>query len=424
MKLKNANEFTATFAEMGLGTPLCGFLEQSGFKNPTEIQSKAIPVALTGKDIIAVAQTGSGKTLAYGLSLLTRLKNNPDSRALVLAPNREVAQQIFRVFTSLVPVSKVEPCLVVGGIKGDQQYKQLNKLPRLIIANPGRLYDHLLANKLLLKNVDQLVIDEADRMMDMGFLPQLNNIKKTMRGEIQTMMYCASLNEGVEKVASTFIKSEALFVKTTNAEAPVSELKQKILYVEKKDKNDLLLDVLNQTKNKVLVFVADQDRSEFIGKFLEEFGFKSQWIHGSLSAGHRNRVLKDFREKDTRIIVGTDLLARGLDVADVDTVINFDFPFETEDFLHRIGRTARAGKSGLAITFVTEFDERRLQRVRKYIINPTEVKKDPNFRFNIKDVPHPLAKGRHGQKHGGSKNGKTRTKDFDELKNRKTKFKK
>lgn len=366
---------------MEISPVLLSALEKMNITKPTPIQSQAIPVGMEGKDIIAVAQTGSGKTLAYALSLLTCLEKKTSARALVLAPSREMAQQIFKVFSELCSELPITSCLVIGGTPGAKQTSQLKKHPRLIVATPGRMNDHLITNKLLLQNVEVIVIDEADRMLDMGFAPQLKNIQSTLRGPRQTMMFSASFGKNVESIAQLFMKEKPLFVKTEQAESPVETLKQKVIFIDNSLRNDRLLDELNATKGGVIVFTGDQETCIKIGKHLKEFGYATDLIHGQLSQGHRNRVVREFREGKLRIIVATDLLARGLDFPHVDYVINYDLPFESEDFLHRIGRTARAGRGGTAITFVLPNDTKRYNRIKEYLIGAEEVKADPKFKF-------------------------------------------
>jgi superfamily II DNA/RNA helicase len=370
-----------SFKDMNLSEVLLNALNKMSISKPTPIQSQAIPTALSGSDVIAIAQTGSGKTLAYALSTLTKLEKNPEARALVLAPSREMAQQIYKVFLDLCSEMPVSVCLAIGGTTGSKQANQLKKNPRIIVATPGRMNDHLSSNKLLLKGVEVIVIDEADRMLDMGFSPQLQDIHATLRGQRQTMMFSASFGKNVEFIAEMFLHPKAVMIRSEKAESPVSSLKQKVLFLDRSMKNDRLLDELNATKGGVIVFTGNQESCESVDQYLKEYGFSVDLIHGGLSQGHRNRVVREFRGGEIRIVVATDLLARGLDVPHVDHVVNFDLPFQAEDFLHRIGRTARAGRSGEAITFVTPSDTRMYNKVRDYMDGAEEIKLDPQFKF-------------------------------------------
>lgn len=390
MKPQNSTVRVSSFQEMNLSPVLLNALEKMEISKPTEVQAMAIPVAMTGTDVIGIAQTGSGKTLAFALPVLTSLLKNPEARALVMAPSREMAQQIFKVFGLLcAELPEITSCLVIGGIPSAKQISALKKNPRLVVGTPGRLNDHLVTNKLLLKSIEFVVIDEADRMLDMGFTPQLKNIHNTLRGHKQTLMFSASFNPQVESIAQMFMKAQPAMIRAAQAEAPVESLSQTILFIDKFGKNDRLLDELNLTLNKnkdgsIIVFCGNQGSCERMGQYLKEYGYKTDLIHGGLSQGHRNRVVRDFREGKTRVLVATDLLARGIDIPQVTQVINFDLPHQHEDFLHRIGRTARAGREGNAVTFVTSQDTRMFARIKHYLQGAREVKVDPNFEFNDK----------------------------------------
>lgn len=381
MKLQPSNVLLQSFSEMNLAPELMRALEKISIAKPTPIQGQAIPVALQGLDFIAIAQTGSGKTLAFALSVLTNLCKKSDSRALVLAPSREMAQQIHKVFSELCNELPITVGLIIGGLPGAKQASQLKKNPRLIVATPGRMNDHLVTNKLLLQNVEIVVIDEADRMLDMGFVPQIKNILKTMRGPRQTLMFSASFNPKIESIANAFMKQEAMMIRADKAEEPVEKLRQKVLLIDPAGKKDRLLDELNATKSAVIVFTGSQESCEQIGHFLQDYGYETDFIHGALSQGHRNRVVRDFRDGKIRVMVATDLLARGFDVPHVEHVINLDLPFLPEDFLHRIGRTARAGRGGEAITFVTPSDMKMYYKVKVYLQDAKEMKVDPSFAF-------------------------------------------
>ncbi len=374
MNFRSSKTRIKSFEEASLTAPILEALAAMSITKPTAIQSEVIPVAQAGSDLIAVAQTGSGKTLAFALPILTALRKNPAVRALVLAPSREMAQQINKVFEELIIGSEeISMAIAIGGVPSAKQTTKLNRHPRILIATPGRLNDHLMTNKLLLQNVEVVVIDEADRMLDMGFAPQLKSIQATMRGPRQTLMFSASFDGSIESMAQVFMRDEIYMIRSEQAEAPVSTLKQKVLFLGKEQKHDRLLDEINAARGSVIVFCGSQDSCEDVGEYLREYGVSVDLIHGGLTQGHRNRVVKGLREEEIRVVVATDLLARGLDVSHVDHVINFDLPFQAEDFLHRIGRTARAGRSGVAITFVTESDDRTFKKIRKYLEDAEEI---------------------------------------------------
>ncbi|MEY4615222.1 MAG: hypothetical protein RJB66_182 [Pseudomonadota bacterium] len=381
MELKTSDISINSFEDMGLAEDIVRFIQHRGIKKPTEIQARAIPLALEGHNLIGIAQTGSGKTMAFVLPVLAALTKKPTSRAIAFAPSREMAQQIHKVFSDLSLLTEIEPVLVTAGTPNDKQVSALRKLPRLIVATPGRMLDHLHTNKLLLKGVEHIVIDEADRMLDMGFAPQLEKIRATLRGQWQTLMFSASVNASVEKLSTGFFQSPPYLLRGNQAESPVAKLKQTVIFMRKNQKNDQLLIELKKTKKSVIIFAADQSRCEEIGQYLQYNGVKSDFIHGDMVQGHRNRVVREFREGANRILVSTDLLARGLDIPEIGTVINVDLPYEPEDFLHRIGRTARAGRSGQAITFVSQLDAERFKKIESYLVDAEVIKLDPRFAF-------------------------------------------
>lgn len=385
MKLENASLATLSFQEMSLPSPLYTVLEKMGISKPTPIQMQAIPTILTGANLIAVAQTGSGKTLAYALPTLTKLEKDPTTRALILVPSREVAQQVHKIFLDLCAEMPISVCLAIGGMTGSKQESQLKKMPRVIVATPGRMNDHLAGNKLLLKGCTTIVIDEADRMLDMGFAPQIRAVLATLRGPRQILMFSASFNPGVEGMAESMMTEQAQIIRSDKSEEPVGDLKQYVLFMSHSMKNDRLVEELKKIKGPSIVFTDSTESCEVVGRYVGEYGFKTDLVHGELTQGHRDRVIRDFRERRFQVLVTTDLLARGIDL-NIDAVINFEMPFKAEDFLHRIGRTARAGRSGKAITFVTPTDTRTYHKIKGYTKGAQELKLDPTFKFLDRDL--------------------------------------
>jgi ATP-dependent RNA helicase RhlE len=360
------------FADFAIDPSLQAAIASAGLTTPTEVQSQTLPLTLKGDDLIAVAPTGTGKTLVYALTIWQRLLTDPTSRALVLAPSRETAVQIFKVFESLWSQFPVTKLLVLAGAPDRKQVTELNKLPRLLVATPGRLLDQLSHNKLLLQKVAVMVIDEADRMLDAGFGPQLKRIRSTMRGDFQTLLFAATLTPQNESAAQAFVRPTRKVVRVDGAEKPVEGLRQILVHLEPGQKKECLLEVLRDAKGTTVVFVADQPSCESVQEHLKAMSFSSNVIHGAHHASHRDRVLTDFRDGKFRTLVTTDLLARGLDVPGLSLVVNFDLPSEPEDFLHRIGRTARAGATGTAITFVTAADEPKMRLLKRYLAGAEE----------------------------------------------------
>lgn len=380
MKFLKSDLIVNSFEEMALVPYLAVALEKLKIQTPTEIQKRATPLAMSGSDFVGVAQTGSGKTLVYAASILTQLSKDPAARALILTPSRETADQIFQVFNSLIGEEKVTRALVIAGQPMKEQTSQLKKNPRVIVATPGRLLEHLAGNKLLLQKLSTMVIDEADRMLDEGFGPQLKEIKSTLRGNFQTMMFGASFDRGAEKFSQEFFRPESFMVKTDGAEKPVENLRQVVMFIDQGSKNDRVMDALREIKGQAIIFVNNQPNSEVVHKHLLANNIAVDVVHGAFEHKHRERVIRDFRNEKFRVLVTTDLIARGLDFQNITLVINFDLPNENEDFLHRIGRTARAGKRGMAITLISRYDERLYKQFEIYLGNAQEVRENEVFR--------------------------------------------
>lgn len=385
MNTSDTDSSQKTFEGLGLNPTLIAALDAIKITTPTEVQLKAIPVALTGVDLIAVAQTGSGKTLAYALAAVKLIEKSPKARVLVLSPSRETAEQVYRTFLQISTKETLFVCLAAPGTSVADQAKLLKKNPQVIVATPGRLGEHLRNNKLLLQGTQLVVIDEADRMLDLGFEDQLQFIQSTMRGERQTLMFAATFGEWAEKVAKLFMKPDPVLIRSESAGAPVATLKQKVFFMKPGQKQGRLLDELKGIKGGVIIFADSKENCVAIGRLLSHHKYSSEFVHGDMNPGHRNRVLREFREEKVQIMVTTDLFARGLDVPSVQTVISHDLPYRGEEFLHRIGRTARAGRSGLAITFVTPSDGRTYRRLKQYLDGATESHLTDKFEFVDRD---------------------------------------
>lgn len=373
------------FAHLQIAPTLIEKLSRMHIVQPTEVQRDAIPVALAGSDLIAVAQTGTGKTLAYALALVTLLLKKSNSKALILSPSRETAEQIYRVFGDICAETTLSLSLAVTGIPLAVQVKELKKGARIIVATPGRLGDHLKNNKLLLQGLELLVVDEADRMLDLGFLEQLRFIQSTLRGERQTMMFAASFGNWAEAIAKLFMKSEPVLIRSNLAGTPVSTLKQKVFFLNVGQKENRLIDELKSMKGGVIIFADRQENCVALGRLLDNHGFSSEFIHGKMNPGHRTRVLREFREEKIQILVTTDMLARGLDVPTIRHVVSYDLPYRGEELLHRIGRTARAGRDGDAILFVTPADGRTYRRLKQFLTGAVEKHLTSNFKFVDRD---------------------------------------
>lgn len=357
------------------------------FTAPTPIQAKAIPIALEGRDLIACAQTGSGKTAAFAVPLLNKLINNEDlsTRALILAPTRELATQIADVITKLTSHARqIQTAVLIGGADMHKQLRALQRNPKVIIATPGRLMDHLRRRSISLQKTEFLVLDEGDRMLDMGFAPQLDEILKFLPQKRQTLLFTATLPPNVQKLAQKYLRNP-IQVSVGAISQPVDRIKQTAIQITDQTKDSVLLDELNARQGSVIIFTRTQRRTDRLARYLNEFGYTVSLIHGGRSQGQRNSAMKGFRSGQFRILVATDLAARGLDVPEIAHVINYDLPMMDEDYVHRIGRTARAGANGEALSLLLPQDRNQWFKLAR--------------KYNIKGVDIPAPQKSH-KKHG------------------------
>jgi len=337
---------------MDLPLSLMESLTALDFMKPTKVQVQVIPALQKEGDLIVCAETGSGKTGAFGIPLIQRLINDESKTALVLSPTRELAQQtadFIKLLTRNNP--EIKMCSLVGGSDIRKQLRTLKKRPRVFVATPGRLNDHLKRKSIDLSKTDLLILDEGDRMIDMGFAPQLETILEFLPDNRQTGLFTATLSAKVKKLAQSYLnKPEHISVGSVST--PVSSIRQNAVEVAFQQKDERLLDELNQREGSVIVFLRTKHRTDRLVKYLQGYGIKAGHIHGGRSQGQRNKALKDFRSGKTRVLCATDVAARGIDVPQVAHVINFDLPTMDEDYVHRIGRTARNGADGEALSFI------------------------------------------------------------------------
>lgn len=358
-----------TFNEMGLPGVLIQSLQHMQFNNPTPIQSAAIPLALKGQDILGSAQTGTGKSLAFIIPLIVRLLSNPRSSALVMAPTRELATQLMAQLHAILGKKiKIKSALLIGGESMPKQLAQLRNRPRLIVGTPGRIRDHLQRRSLSLNDTDFLVLDETDRMLDMGFTEQIEAIMTHLMPKRQTLLFSATLPKNIVRVAEKYLNNPAqVAVNTTSS--PAKNIKQDTLKLSEADKYPSLLSQLDERQGSVIVFVKTKYGADKMAKKLSKEGHSANAIHGDLRQNRRNRVIGAFRNKKYRILVATDVAARGLDIPHIEHVINYDLPQCAEDYIHRIGRTARAGAEGEALNFVTPSDKNKWNAIDR-LLNP------------------------------------------------------
>ena len=371
-------------------------LNKMNFTKPTPIQSMAIPVALEGKDILGTAQTGTGKTLAFSIPLINKLILDKNAFALVMCPTRELATQVMEAIKSIISDKiNIKTALLIGGESMQKQLRQLGNRSRIIVGTPGRINDHLKRKSLNLSATKYLVLDETDRMLDMGFTPQIEMVLKFVPKSHQTLLFSATLPQNILRISERFLnKPERISTGATSV--PIAKIKQEILQVFKENKYDELIDQFLARKGSILVFVKTKRSADKMVKRLKEEGHSADAIHGDLRQSKRDRVINSFRKGLKRILIATDVAARGLDIPLIQHVINYDLPQVPEDYVHRIGRTARAGSDGSALTFLTPDDRSMWNSINKLI--------DPNF----KPAPSGLRGNTKSKRRGKGPNNKKR----------------
>jgi superfamily II DNA/RNA helicase len=362
-------KITPGFQAFDLPESILQALNTLSFHQPTPIQTQTIPIALGGRDILGSAETGSGKTIAYGIPLLTALLKNPEQTALVLAPTRELATQILKSLVQLLDRhSQIRGVLLIGGDPIYSQLKVLKNKPRLLVGTPGRINDHLQRGTLKLDSTSFLVLDETDRMLDMGFGVQLERIAEYLPQKRQTLMFSATLPQYIIQLSKTYLTHpERIAIGSTTQAAP--KIKQLLLKTTEAEKYDLLTNQLNEYPGSFIIFVKTKFGTERLAKRLQTDGFSADAIHGDLRQRNRDRVLNGFRKGQHRILVATDVAARGLDVPNIECVVNYDLPQCPEDYIHRIGRTGRAGMEGNAINLLTPQDQPKWRDIDR-LLNP------------------------------------------------------
>jgi len=341
------------FSDFALSDKLQHNLATAGFRAPSAIQDQTIPLGLAGRDVIGLANTGTGKTAAFLLPILQKLQTNrAPLSVLIMAPTRELAQQIDDEFRKFSLGMKLYSAVCVGGVNINPQIRQIKRGPHVIIGTPGRLKDLMGQNVLRLGNVNTLVLDEADRMLDMGFVNDIHAIVSQVPGKRQTLCFSATMNDGVKAIVHDFMhQPETVSVKVTETNDHIYQ--DVVAFADDAHRKELLVDMLRTNEfEKVIVFGETKFGVQRLSDKLEKHGIRSRAIHGNKSQGQRNRALKEFKTAEADVLVATDVAARGLDIPDVSHVINYDTPTTYDDYVHRIGRTGRGGKSGTALTFV------------------------------------------------------------------------
>ncbi len=362
---KEATPDQTKFSDLGISDSLLAVLHNLKLEHPTPIQRKAIPVAIAGQDLIGIAQTGTGKTFAYGLPTLQRL-GAEKGQALVIAPTRELATQVEESFKTLGHALGLKTALLIGGESLDRQLFHLRKKPHVVIATPGRLIDHLARRTFKLDQIKVLILDEADMMLDMGFAPQIKEILKQAPTDRQTLLFSATMPAAILNLAATFMKLP-VSIEVAPPGTTAAKVDQEIFIINPEDRVSHLLKVLAFYKGSVLVFVRTKHGVKNLTARLQDLGHKAVEIHSNLSLNRRRLALAGFKSKKDRILVATDVAARGLDVNGIELVVNFNLPDNSDDYVHRIGRTGRADQPGKAITFATTSERREIREIERLI---------------------------------------------------------
>ena len=368
------------FSDLNIENKLKRSIELAEFKTPTPIQSQSIPISLEGKDVLGTAQTGTGKTLAFTIPMLNKLLKDKQAMALIICPTRELATQVMETVLKLnIREIGIGNALLIGGESMQKQLRQLKKGARIIVGTPGRINDHIERKSLNLSRVNYLVLDETDRMLDMGFTPQIEVILKFIPKDHQTLLFSATLPENILKISQKYLNNPER-VSVGSLSTPIEKIKQETFQITADKKYHELINQLVERSGSILVFVKTKHGADKIVKRLKYDGHKADAIHGNLRQSKRDRVIRGFRNGNSRILIATDVAARGLDIPVIKHVINYDLPQVPEDYIHRIGRTGRAGKDGSALTFLTNNDRSMWRSIQKLI--------DPDFKVKEEAKPN------------------------------------
>ncbi len=353
------------FNGLGLAPGYLTILAKYGITEPTPIQTQAIPIAIQGKDLIGIAQTGTGKTFAFGLPMIQRLQQTK-GQGLVVLPTRELASQVDEALLQVGATLGLRTAVLIGGMNIRGQITSINKNPHIIIATPGRLNDHLNQKTVSLKNVQIVVLDEADRMLDMGFAPQIEKIFRHLPHERQTMLFSATMPAAIMRLATSKMKLP-IRVEVAPTGTTAERVTQEIFILPKDDKVRLVEKLLEQYLGPTLIFTRTKFGAKKLVRSLRDMGHRTAELHSNRSIGQRREALAGFKTGEYRVLVATDIASRGIDVAGIELVLNFDLPTNSEDYVHRIGRTARAGAGGHAISLVTPAERRDLRDIERLV---------------------------------------------------------
>jgi len=394
-----------TFYGLGIAPKILDVLEKIKFKVPTPIQSKAIPIALEGKDVLGIAQTGTGKTHAFAIPMVQQLARDKRMMGLVLAPVRELAVQIHEACAPLTRAFGLNTACLIGGAPMEPQNAALNNNPRIVIATPGRLLDHMRQWHIVLNEVGVLVLDEADRMLDMGFAPQIEKILGHTRRERQTMLFSATMPKEIMGIANRHMRLP-VSVEVAPSGTAAEKVTHELFIVKKEAKFSLLVKLLKKYHGPILLFSRTKHNARKVARMLIDKRYRAAEIHSDRSLNQRRAALEGFKSGRYKVLVATDVAARGIDVTGIELVINYDVPDDADNYVHRIGRTGRAGKKGHAISFATPDQKRDVQNIEKVVRFTLPVSKHPDMppeEFGAAEsAPRRGRSGGGGGRRGGS----------------------
>ena len=363
------------FEAYHLSPELMKGIETLGFKKPTDIQYKSIPHILKGEDVLAVAQTGTGKTAAFAIPILNKLfsfkKNNNRAdgiKCIVMVPTHELALQITKVFDEIGRFTNVKTLALIGGVNQDPQIEVLEKQVDILVATPGRMFDLISQGHLKVHRVETLILDEADHMLDLGFIEDIRDLNKKLPLRRQTLFFSATISEHIKKLAYSLIKQNAIRIQVSPKDPVAKNIEHAVAFIEMDDKRFFLEGLVKEHPAfKILVFVRTKVRAERVSKAMERVSIESLVIHSDKDQSERNKVMRHFREGKIKILIATDVTARGIDIPDVDMVVNYDLPDKAENYVHRVGRTGRGRNKGQAVSFVSQEERQMLGEIEKFV---------------------------------------------------------
>ncbi|MCB9254239.1 MAG: DEAD/DEAH box helicase [Bdellovibrionaceae bacterium] len=399
----NTDSDAAQWRDLGLSDDLLSLIEQAGFKSPTPIQSKAIPLALKGEDLVASAQTGSGKTACFCFPMIEKMKGRKGTYGLILSPTREIALQTQQTLEQFATPLGIRSVSLIGGVNLRSDEERLKAGPHILVGTPGRICDHLERGNLWLEYIEMLVLDEADRMLDMGFAKELNRITSEISDSRQTLLFSATIAPEIERLAKRILHNPKR-VQVGRALSTNRNVDQKVLFVNESQKLRELMYLLEEERETVIVFNRTKDNTFKLWRSSLDYGMEdSTYISSNKRQSDREKALEGFKDGAFRILFATDVAGRGIHVENVGHVINYDLPEEPEDYIHRIGRTGRRGATGKATSFVTPREMGQLRRIERVLGSPIPSEEAPGFRMESSSRGPSRGRRSSGPQRGGGR---------------------